>query len=96
MNQLARVMMKFSGAMFTLVAAMLFYNHLFVAANNPGFFVVVYFNACGEGILELILFLCFIPFILFSFVTEFKNTCKYLQKARRQKYEILRKRNDNR
>ena len=96
MNQQARVMFKFSGSIFTLVAAMLFYNHLFVAAQNPGFFVVVYFNACGEGILELILFLCFIPFILFSFATEFKNTYKYLQKAKRQNHEILRKKDDNR
>lgn len=96
MNQQARVMFKFSGSIFTLVAAMLFYNHLFVAANNPKFFVVVYFNYFGEFYLEVILFLCFIPFILFSFATEFKNTYKYLQKAKRQKYEILRKENDNR
>jgi len=96
MNQQARVMFKFSGSIFTLVAAMLFYNHLFVAAQNPGFFVVAYFNYYGEFYLEMILFLCFIPFILFSFATEFKNTYKYLQKAKRQKYEILRKENDNR
>ena len=95
MNQLARVMMKFSGSIFTLVAAMLFYNHLFVAAQNPGFFVVVYFNYFNEFYLEVILFLCFIPFILFSFVTEFKNTYKCLQKARRQKNEIFRKKDDN-
>ena len=86
MNQSTRVIFKFSGSVFTLVAAILFYNHLFTAATNPGYFVVVYFNFFNEFLFEIALFLCLIPFILFSFVTEFKNTVNYLKKEKRQKY----------
>ena len=70
MNNKSKRVLKFSGYMFTIVAAILFYNHLFVAATNPGFFVVVYFDFFGEGLLELILFSCFIPFIIYAFALE--------------------------
>ena len=85
MNRPIRAILKFSGSIFTLIAAMLFYNHLFVAAGNPGFFVTVYFDYYGEGMLELFVFLCFIPFILFSFSTEFINTLTSIKKARMKK-----------
>lgn len=85
MNQPSRVMFKFSGSIFTLVVAMLFYNHLFTAAQNPGFYVVVFFNVFGEGNIELLIFLCFMPFILFSFTMEFKNTLKFIKESRGNK-----------
>jgi hypothetical protein len=73
MDEEVRRIFKFSGHMFTIVATILFYNHLFVAASNPGFQVQVYFNFYGEGLIELFLFLCFIPFIVFAFILEIKD-----------------------
>jgi len=67
---------KFSGTIFMFISALLFYNHLYTAFGNPGFYVVVYFDAFGEGMLEIVLFTFFIPFILFSVIMEFKGTIK--------------------
>ena len=88
MNQREKATLKITGYMFTLVAAILFYNHLFVAATNPGFQVQVYFNYFGEGILELILFTCAIPFIIYAFVLEIKA----IKKINRRKINETRSR----
>lgn len=73
---------EFSGLMFMIVSTIMFYNHLLTAAGNPGFFVVVYFNMLNEGIGELIAFILFVPFILFTVVSGFKRA---FRKNRREK-----------
>jgi len=83
MNQKTKTTFKLAGYVFTIVAAILFYNHLFVAATNPGFHVTVYFNYFGEGLLELILFTCFIPFIVYAFILEIRS----IKKLNRRKVE---------
>ena len=70
MNQRAKVIFKFTGYIFTVVPAILFYNHLLVASTNPGFQVMVYFDYYGEGLIELIIFLSIIPFMINSFALE--------------------------
>ena len=61
--------LKYSGLMFMGISTVLFYNHLFTAAGNPGFFVTIYFDFFGEGLIELCLFIIFIPFIFFTFTS---------------------------
>ena len=65
-----KIIIKFSGFMFMIVATVMFYNHLFVAASTPGHAVDVYFNYFGEFKLEFLIFLIFIPFILYCSVDE--------------------------
>ena len=60
-----------SGFLFLLISAILFYNTLLVASNNPGYFVPVYFNYYNEFHLEYALFLCFIPLIIYFSYIEF-------------------------
>ena len=69
--------LRLSGIMWLTVSTMLFYNHLYTAARNPGFFVVVYFDHFGEGLLELILFSAFIPFIIYVLYDELKRFTKW-------------------
>jgi len=66
-------LIKFTGTMFMLVTTILFYESLYVAAGNPGFFVVVYFNYFGEGMLELVVFTALIPFIVYTIWKEVKS-----------------------
>jgi len=68
--------LKFSGFLFMLVTTILFYQSLYVAAGNPGFFVVVYFDYFGEGLLELVLFTSFLPIIMYTIVQEIRNVTK--------------------
>jgi len=76
MNRKTESILEFAGHIFTLVAAILFYNTLYVAAGNPGFFVVVYFDYFGEGTLELILFTLFIPFIMYSYIITYRRALR--------------------
>jgi len=78
-------LVRFAGTMFMFVAALLFYQHLFVAASNPDFSVVVYFNYFGEGTIELILFCCFIPLIIFSFAVQYLEIVKTIKGKRYEK-----------
>jgi len=71
--------LRLSGIMFMGVSTALFYQSLFVASRNPGFFVVVYFNRFNEGMLELVLFCGFLPFILFVIFDEVKRFTKWHQ-----------------
>ena len=68
-----KTIFKFSGFLFMLVSTILFYQSLYVAANNPGFFVIVYFDHFGEGLIELILFTAFIPIILYTIAVEVRE-----------------------
>lgn len=43
-----------------------FYLWLVVAMTNPDMSVTVYFNRFGEGLVEMVFFICLIPFIVFS------------------------------
>jgi len=52
------------------VCTILFYNSLFVAYGNPGFFTWVYFDAFSEGFIELLIFILLIPFIGLAIVLE--------------------------
>jgi len=78
-------LVRFAGTIFMFVAALLFYQHLFVAATNPDFSVIVYFNYFGEGTLELILFSCFIPLILISVALQYLDLIKLLKRNKHEK-----------
>ena len=67
---------KYSGILFMAVCTVLFYNSLFTAYGNPGFFTWIYFDAFGEGFLELMIFLLLAPFIIFAIVLESINIYK--------------------
>jgi len=69
---------KFSGLMFMGVSTVLFYNHLFTAAGNPGFFVIVYFNYYGEFLGEFLLFILFIPVIMFAVFLYVKEILEHV------------------
>jgi hypothetical protein len=75
MNQKEKTVFKFAGHLFTLVATILFYNHLLIASLHD-FTVTIHFNYFGEGTIELIIFLCCIPFIMFSFILELQEIKK--------------------
>jgi len=74
MNREVKEILRWTGHVFTIVAAILFYIHLFVAALTGKFIVKVYFNYFGEGMLELILFIIFLPFIAYSGFMQLKET----------------------
>jgi len=85
MNKATSELLRWSGHVFTIVAAILFYIHLFVAAIYGKFIVKVYFNWFGEGLIELILFCIFLPFIAYSGIMQLKET--YDEIKRRKKNE---------
>ena len=62
-----------SGLMFMFITSLMFYNHLYTAFRNPGFFTVVYFDYFGEGTLEIIVFTLFLPFIAFAIYNQIKQ-----------------------
>ena len=76
-HRLIKRTLRLAGIMFMGVSSALFYQSLFVASRSPHFFVTVYFNRFGEGLLELILFSAFIPFILFVVYDEIKEFTKW-------------------
>ena len=86
---------KFAGILFMAVSTFLFYNSLFVAYGNPGFFTWIYFDAFNEGFFELIVFIIVIPFIALALVLEGINLRKTLQESKEARHEILEKRNTN-
>ena len=55
------------------ITSIMFYNHLYTAYSNPGFFTVVYFDYFGEGTFELITFSIFLPFIGYTLFKEIKE-----------------------
>ena len=69
---------EFSGILFMMISTILFYRHLYVASTNPEWLVNVYFNEFGEGTIELILFSCFIPFIIYSFFANTKEMAEVI------------------
>lgn len=71
-----------------LISTIMFYNHLFTAAYNPGFFTVVYFDYFGEGLIELIMFTIFIPFILIALFLETREVIKYGRKIKSRRKHI--------
>ena len=73
MNEKVISVYKFTGIIFMTITSLMFYNHLYTAAGNPGFFVTVYFNYFGEGTMELIIFTLFLPFIVLAFLIEAKE-----------------------
>lgn len=73
MNEKLSSILEYTGHAFTLIAAIMFYNHLYTAAGNPGFFVVVYFDFYGEATFELIFFTLCVPFIIYSFAMSAKR-----------------------
>ena len=79
-------LLRWTGHVFTLVAAILFYVHLFTAAFEGEFVVKVYFNHFGEGLIELIIFIIVLPFIAFSGIMQLKETYDVL-KRRKENYE---------
>lgn len=89
MNKKLFNVIKFTGFVFMIVSTILFYNHLFTAANNPKFFTVVYFDMFGEGQLELFIFTIAIPFVLFTVTTETYS----IYVGRRSEYESRSKSN---
>jgi len=84
MNQQNRKVIKFAGYIFTMITAIMFYNHLFVALFNPGYHVTVYFDYYGEGFIELIFFIIFIPFIIFTFLLEVIDIIKIKQLGKKK------------
>jgi hypothetical protein len=72
MEKIDRII-SFSGLMFMFITSIMFYNHLFTAFRNPGFFTVVYFDYFGEGMFEIIVFSIFIPFIGYTMFKEVKE-----------------------
>jgi len=72
-HRLIKRTLRLAGMMFMCVSSALFYQSLFVASRSPHFFVTVYFNRFGEGMMELILFVAFIPFILYVVADEIKE-----------------------
>lgn len=63
-----------SGLLFMFITSVMFYNHLYTAFRNPGFFTVVYFDYFGEGMFELVVFSLFIPFIGYTMFKGIKET----------------------
>ena len=88
MNRATSEILRWTGHAFTLVAAILFYNHLVTAVLYGDFVVHVYFNHFGEGTVELIAFMVMAPFIVFSAYMQFKETFEAIKV---RKNEIHRK-----
>lgn len=86
-KKFVKELVEYSGFLFLMVAGILFYRHLYVAATNPQFLVHVYFNEFGEGTVELILFSCFIPFIIYSFIANTKEVAEVIADKKVKKYE---------
>jgi hypothetical protein len=71
MRQITINLIRYPGFAFMIVSTIMFYNHLFTAASNKGFFVPVYFNLYSEGLFELIFFIIALPFIWITIALEF-------------------------
>jgi len=85
MNREHSELLRWTGHVFTIVAAILFYVHLFTAALHGKFTVKVYFNYFGEGLVELIIFVIVLPFIAFSGIMQLKETYDVLKERRKKK-----------
>lgn len=66
-------LLRFSGILSMLITTILFYESLYVAAGNPGFFVTIYFDYYGEGLIELIVFTALLPLIGYAIIKEVKD-----------------------
>ncbi len=75
--------LRWTGHAFTLVAAILFYNHLMVATFYGDFDVYVHFNYFGEGLPEFIAFMVMLPFIIFSAYMQLKETWISIKDSRK-------------
>jgi len=75
-------LIKYPGFAFMIVSTIMFYNHLFTAAGNKGFFVNVYFDMMGEGLFELMFFLIALPFIWITIALEFISLRRELDGSR--------------
>jgi len=82
MKRAVSEIIRWTGHVFTIVAAILFYIHLFTAALYGEFVVKVYFNYFGEGLIELIIFTIVLPFIAFSGIMQLKETYKSLKRRK--------------
>ena len=79
MNRTEIQIIKLAGFTMMLVATIMFYNHLYTASTNPGFYTTVYFDYFGEGLFELVFFTLAIPLILFAYVSEYIDTKKMIK-----------------
>lgn len=70
------------------VCTVLFYNSLFVAYGNPGFFTWVYFDAFSEGLIELVIFILVIPFIALALVSEGLDLIKTIKASKVVQHEV--------
>jgi len=78
-------LLRWTGHVFTIVAAILFYVHLFTAALYGEFVVKVYFDYYGEGILELIIFIIVLPLIAYAGVMQLIETYNVLKRRKESK-----------
>ena len=92
-HKFAFKLIVYSGFLFMTISTILFYQNLYVASTNPEYLVKVYFNQYGEGTIELILFSCFIPFIIFTFVMMSKDVAEVIALKKEQKKDGNRNKN---
>ena len=83
MNKPENQILKFVGFTMMLITTIMFYNHLYTAYSNPGFFTVVYFDYFGEGFFELVFFTLAIPLILFAYLHEYIETREIIRRSKK-------------